>query len=167
MNFSVEQPLEVPRAVAEKAMIDPAFYAAMGGTGPIGTPEVLSRSEEPDGVKMKVRYRFTGNLSRAARAILDPKKLTWVIESQMHLDEHCADFEMHPDYYANRLHCAGRYRFEDRGASSVEVLEGDLTVHVPLVAGAVERAILMGLRQNLSEQARLIAHWAKPDDSKS
>ncbi|HMK63374.1 MAG TPA: DUF2505 family protein [Acidimicrobiales bacterium] len=167
MKFSVEQPLEVPRAVAEKAMVSRSFYASMSSMGPVGTPEVLSRTEEAGGVKMAVRYRFTGTLSRPARAVLDPYKLTWVIESFMHLNQHYADFEMLPDYYANRLDCSGKYRFEDKGATSVQALEGELTVHFPMLAGAVEKAILMGLRQNMSEQAGLIALWANSNNSRT
>lgn len=161
MHFSVDQPLDVARPVAEQALVDPSFYASMGAMGAIGTPEVLSRTEEDDGIGMAVRYRFTGNLARPARAVLDPEKMTWVIASFMHLDQHYADFEMLPEHYADRLQCSGVYRFEERGHTSAQITEGELRVHAPLVAGAVERAILIGLRQNIAEQAGLMARWAQ------
>lgn len=163
MRFSVEQHLEVPRPVAEQALVDPRFYASMGDSGPIDTPEVLSRSEEDGAVRMAVRYRFNGHLSRPARAVLDPEKLTWVIDSLMHFDTHVADFVMVPDHYADRFDCCGRYRFEERGPGSAQIVEGELRVHVPVVGAAVERAMLMGLRQNLVEQARLMSRWATGD----
>jgi hypothetical protein len=93
--------------------------------------------------------------------VLDPEKMTWVIESVMHADQHRAEFRMLPDHYADRLECSGEYRFEEDGKTSVQVIEGDLRVHVPVVAGAVERAIMMGLRQHLTEQAKLLGAWAK------
>ena len=157
--------MEVPRAVAEQALVDPEFYRSMEAMGPIGTPEVLARSDEPDGIRIAVRYRFTGDLSRPARAVLDPDKLTWVIESLMHMDAHFADFTMLPDHYADRLECAGLYRFEDKGDRSVQVIDAELRVHVPLVAGAVERAILMGLRQHMAEHAQLVVRWARSESS--
>jgi hypothetical protein len=162
MHFSVDQPLQVPRAVAEQALVDPSFYSSMGDTGAIGTPEVLERHELDGGaVRMQVRYRLTAHLAPPVRAVLDPEKLTWVIESTMHPERHAARFRMLPDHYADRLDCAGSYRFEERGAErSAQVTEGDLVVHFPLVAGAVERAILAGLRQHMSEHAAHVERWA-------
>jgi len=162
MHFSVDQPLDVPRSVAEQALVDPGFYASMGDTGAVGTPQVLSLDEERDGVvTLRVRYRLTAHLAPPVRAVLDPEKLTWVIESAMDRGLHQAKFTMLPDHYGDRLECAGVYRFEERGPQrSAQVTEGDLKVHFPLVAGAVERAIVMGLRQHMSEHAAHVARWA-------
>lgn len=161
MHFRVDQPIDVPRSMAEQALVDPDFYASLGHMGSIGTPEILHREKKGKQVSLGVRYRFTGHLARPARAVLDPEKMTWVIESVMHLDEHTAEFSMLPDHYSDRLECHGSYTFEERGPGrSAQIIEGELVVHAPLVAGAVERAILMGLRQNMSEQAKLIATWA-------
>jgi hypothetical protein len=163
MHFSVDQPLDVPRSVAEQALVDPAFYSSMGDTGAIGTPEVLSRHElDGGGVRMRVRYRLTAHLAPPVRAVLDPEKLTWVIESTMHPERHEAEFRMLPDHYADRLECSGTYRFEDLGPDrSAQVTEGDLVVHFPLVSGAVERAIVLGLREHMAEHAGHVAHWAQ------
>lgn len=162
MHFSVDQPLDVPRSVAEQALVDPGFYASMGGSGAIGTPEVLSLEEGPGGVvTLRVRYRLTAHLAPPVRAVLDPEKLTWVIESTLQPEHHQARFTMLPDHYADRLECGGLYRFEERGPErSAQVTEGDLKVHFPLVAGAVERAIVMGLRQHMAEHAAQISLWA-------
>jgi hypothetical protein len=162
MHFSVDQALDVARPVAEQALVDPDFYASMGGMGAIGTPEVLSRQEQDGAVTMRVRYRLTAHLAAPVRAVLDPDKLTWVIESTMRAERHQATFTMLPDHYADRLECSGIYRFEERGPQRcAQVTEGDLKVHFPLVAGAVERAILMGLRQHMAEHAAHVAEWAQ------
>ena len=160
MHFNVEQPIAVRRDVAVRALVDPEFYAEMGTMDNIGTPEILSRQERDGAVHLAVRYRFTGNLARPARAILDPAKLSWVIESEMFVDDHRAAFRMLPDNYADRLECSGTYRFEDRGRTSVQLIEGELKVHVPVVAAAAERGILTGLRQHMAEEADLVARWA-------
>ena len=162
MHFHVDQPLRVPRAVAEQALVDPDFYASMGAMAKIGTPEILSRQERDGAVHIAVRYRFTGHLAPAARAVLDPAKMTWVIESTMHPAEHRAEFQMLPDHYADRLECSGTYRFEERGpGAAVQVIEGDVIVHVPIVGRAVERAILLGLREHMAEEAELVARWGE------
>ena len=160
MHFRVEQPLAVPRDVAVRALVDPDFYASMGAMDNIGTPEILRREERGGAVQLAVRYRFTGNLARPARAILDPAKLSWVIESEMFVEEHRAEFRMLPDNYADRLECAGTYVFVERGDSSAQLIEGELRVRVPIVAPAAERGILLGLRQHMADEAELVARWA-------
>lgn len=147
------------RDLAEEALVDPSFYAAMSAIGPIGTPEVLRRTDDGSHVRLSVRYRFTGDLGGPARRVLDPAKLTWVIESSLDRAANTVGFVMVPDHYGDRLECRGTYRFEDRGGTTVQTVEGDLIVHVPLVGRAVERAILMGLRQHLAEEAELIARY--------
>lgn len=165
MRFHVEQPLRVPRAVAEDALVNPDFYAAMGAMAKIGTPEILARDDDGERVHITVRYRFTGHLAAPARAVLDPAKMTWVIESTMHRGEHSVDFRMVPDHYADRLECGGKYRFEERGdAAAAQLIEGDIIVHVPIVGRAVERAILLGLREHMAEEAEIMARWAESTD---
>lgn len=160
MRFRVDQPLAVSRSTAEGALVDPRFYAALSAMDNIAAPQIIRRDELGEGVHIAVRYRFTGNLAAPARAVLDPGKLSWVIESMMHRGEHRADFTMVPDHYGDRIDCWGQYRFEERGAGAAQVVEGDIVVHVPVVGRAVERAILMGMRQHLRDEAAIMADWA-------
>lgn len=160
MRFHHEEHLSVPREVAEQALADPDFYASMGAMSKIGTPEVLAHQDDGETVHVAVRYRFTGHLARPARAVLDPAKMTWVIDSTLRRGDHEVDFRMLPDHYADRLECWGTYRFEARGThESTQVIEGDVVVHVPIVARAVEQAILMGLREHMAEEAALLSRW--------
>lgn len=160
MRFHHEELLSVPTAVAEQALVDPDFYASMGSMSKIGTPEVLTHDDNGDTVHVAVRYRFTGHLAPPARAVLDPAKMTWVIDSTLRRADHEVAFRMLPDHYADRLECSGTYRFEARGGQeSAQVIEGDIVVRVPIVGRAVERAILMGLREHMAEEAALISRW--------
>lgn len=69
---------------------------------------------------------------------------------------------MVPDHYGSRMTCTGHYRFEERGPALTEqVVEGDLVIHYPVVGRLVERAILTGMRQHLSEEARLLERRAQ------
>ena len=169
MHFQFEQSIGAPRDVVERAFVDPEFYRALGTMPNIGVPEVLERRTEggsgPAGavVTIRVRYAFDGNLAAPARAVIDPAKLTWVMETVTEPVVHGARFRMLPDHYANRLDCQGSYRFlEDTPTSTRQLVEGDLVVHFPLVAGAVERAILSGMRDNLGVQADVLVQWARP-----
>ena len=65
---------------------------------------------------MRIRYRFSGDLSSAATAVLDPEKLTWVEESHHDLAARTVRFELHPDHYADRFSCRGQLP-ADRGSA--------------------------------------------------
>jgi hypothetical protein len=160
VRFDFAQVIGARRDVVEAAYVDPAFYEELGRLPDLGVREVLDRSESDRVVRLRVRFAFTGQVSGAARAVVDPARLTWVTVSTTHLDEHRTTFEMIPDHYPDRLRCQGSYRFEEApgadGAATRQLVEGDLSVRVPLVGRKVERAIVSGLRDNFGAQAALL-----------
>jgi len=159
----VVQPIAAPRAAVLEAVADPALYESMGSIPNIGQPQVLDSSTRDSRTDLRIRYRFVGNLSRAARAVLDPDKLTWVIALEVDTHEGRAKFTMLPDHYADRLECSGSYDFEAKGESTEQVMDGEMRVHAPVVAGLVERAIVMGLREHMVEEAKVIERFVKDE----
>lgn len=165
MEFRVEQLIAAPPEVVVATYADPSFYEAMGSMPDLGDPTVLSCSEaQPDGSRqLQVRFGFVREVSAAVRAVVDPARLTWVTHATVQPATRSVRFELVPDSYAARLTCSGMYRFEaDGGGMTREVVEGSLRMHVPLVGGAVERAILDGFRQHLVAEAELLVEWAMP-----
>ena len=66
------------------------------------------------GVRIEVRYKFTGSLSSAVRAIVDPAKLSWVTRTEICTGERAAaSFTVLPDHYPDRLDCSGTFRFTE------------------------------------------------------
>ena len=159
MHFDFTQRFQADIADVADAFCDPGYYEALAASPKLGTPEVLTRSVDGDRVVMRVRYRFAGELSSAARAVLDPDKLTWVEESTHDLATHAVTFVLKPDHYADRFSAKGSYRFEvdpaDDGAT-IRSAQGDVKVRAPLVASAVERAIISGLKEHLLEEETLL-----------
>jgi hypothetical protein len=99
-----------------------------------------------------VRYRFTGAVSSAVRAVIDPAKMTWVTRTDIDHAQRASSFTVLPDHYADRLECQGTFRFSDgaSGADQTAVsIEGDLKVRVFLVGRTVESTIVSGLRAYL------------------
>jgi hypothetical protein len=71
-------------------------------------------------------------------------------------------FRMLPDHYADRFACEGTYRFEAAGGGgTVRRTEGDLRIKAPLVARAVEGAIVDGLRDQLAAEVPLVERFIK------
>lgn len=156
MRFTVHQRFtDSPEAVAG-AFADPALYSAFDELPKLSRPEVVAHAVHDHEVSLQIRYRFTGDLSSAARAVLDPSRLTWVEHSIHDLTARTTTFHMVPDHYADRFRCSGVYRFEPDGSGTRRVGEGDIKVRAPLVGGAVERAIVSGLREHLDAEVAVV-----------
>ncbi|MEO7555582.1 MAG: DUF2505 family protein [Acidimicrobiales bacterium] len=159
MHFQFEQRIGgSPDAVAA-AFADPAYYASLGELPKLGGAEVLRHGLEGDVVTLEIRYRFTGDLSSAVRAVIDPAKLTWVEHSTHDLATLQVHYELRPDHYHDRLQCQGGYRFQADGEATLRRDEGDLKVRVALVGSRVEGAIVSGLREHLAAEAALVERF--------
>lgn len=158
MRFEVMQHFAGSPAAVAAAFTDPALYAALGALSKVGEPELLEHRVRGDQVHLEIRYRFTGDLAPAARAILDPAKLTWVELSDHDLSTGAVAFTLRPDNYGDRMSCAGTCRFDagPAGTGTTRTVAGDLKVRAPLVAGQVERAIVSGLREHLDAEVAVV-----------
>jgi hypothetical protein len=146
-----------PNDVAH-AYADPALYAAFVALPRTDRPEVLGHRATGDIVELQVRWRFSGELPGAARRVIDPDRLTWVETSRHDVEHRRTTFRMVADHYADRLSCAGEYRFSPApvGAGTVRIVDGELKVKAPLVAKAVEQAIISGIEDQLRTEVAVV-----------
>jgi hypothetical protein len=162
VRFAIEQRFAADVDAVARAYTDPALYAALVGLPKLSQPEVVSHDVDGDTVVLQVRYRFGGELSSAARAVIDPAKLSWVERSTHDLAQRTTRFTMVADHYADRFRCQGSYRFEPSGeGASRRRGEGDLKVKALLVAGAVEGAIVSGLKEHLVDEVPVVEAFVR------
>jgi hypothetical protein len=161
LRFELEQRVAaLPDAVAA-TFADPAFYETLDGLPKLGRPEVLRHEVDGEVVRLQIRYRFIGDLSAAVRAVIDPKKLTWVEHATHDLAARRVTFRMDADHYADRFRCSGSYEFDatSDGLGTVRRCIGELSVSVALVGSRVERAIVSGLQEHFDAEAPVIERW--------
>ncbi len=161
MKFAVRQDFTFPSDVVAEVFTDPALYPWFAKLPKVTVPEVLARDVEGDRVRLRIRYRFGGNLSSAARAVIDPAKLTWVDESVHDLGDHTVSFVLHPDHYGDRFHCRGRYEFVDTPTGCTRRADIDLKVSFLIVGRAVEGAIASGLREHLDDEVGIVEAYLR------
>jgi len=157
MRFTIEQQFAADVDSVARAYAHPDLYAALVGLPKLSQPDVLAHEVDGDVVELQVRYRFGGELSSAARAVIDPARLTWVERSTHDLQARSVRFTMIPDHYRDRFRCQGTYRFEAiDDASCRRRGQADLTVKALLVGGAVESAIVSGLEEHLADEVPVV-----------
>jgi hypothetical protein len=139
-----------------RAYVEPGLYELIGDASSLGRPEVVDIAVDGDTAVVELRYHFTGELNAAARAALDPDKLSWVEHSTHDLARHRLEFRLVPDHYRDRFKASGDASVAARGAGSVRTVRGSLSVKAPLVGRAVEKAIVSGLRDHLAAEAKAV-----------
>lgn len=161
MRFSLQQSYAADPDVVAAAYADPSLYATFADLPRAGRPEVLHHEIDDDTVHIDIRWSFTANLSSAARAVIDPARLSWVERSAHRLADRVVTFRMLPDHYADRFRCDGSSTFVAEGSGTVRRSQGELRVKAPLVARAVEGAIVDGLSEQLQAEVALVERFIK------
>ena len=163
MKFELTQTyLSSTPAEVVAAYTDPGLYATFEGLTKVAPPEVVAREVTGDHVSLTLRMRFVAELNAAARAVVDPAKLTWLQDERYDLRVNTATVVFKPENYADRFSCSGNYRFTPDPAdpsATRRTVNGDLRVRMLLVGGQVEGALVSGLREHFAEEQPLVARW--------
>lgn len=158
MRFRIEQRLVAPIERAEAALIDPAWYQAVTASTAVWAPELLDVTDDGGRhVGFRVRYRFRGSINAAAARVISPSKLSMVWVSVLDRETHVVDLHIQPDHYADRLRFTGAVELRPGGDITTRVLDGEVKVKVLLVSGAVEGAVVSGLREHAAVEEREFA----------
>jgi hypothetical protein len=159
MDFHVEQVFAAAPEQVAAAYADPDLYAALDALPKLGRPEVIAHDVDGSTVTLHVRHRFTGHLSPAATAVLDPKRLTWVEHATHDLSKLDVTYRLVADHYADRFSASGRYRFVPDAAGTRRIADGQVKVKALLVGGAVERAIISGMHEHSEDEVALVERF--------
>jgi hypothetical protein len=160
LDFTVDQVFAAGGDALARAYASPQLYERLVGLPKLGTPEVLDHRVDGTTVRLDIRYRFVGELSPAVTAVIDPRRLTWIEHSVHDLATRRIRYRMQPDHYPDRLQSSGACAITDRtNGGSVRTVTGSLKVKALIVGGAVERAIVSGLREHLTGEVPLVEQY--------
>jgi hypothetical protein len=154
VRFTVDEKVAVSSDVAVRAYGNPAFYKGRPPRDNISVLEVVHHEETGDHLLIEVRFQFTGSVSSAVRAVIDPTKMSWITRTDITLSAHRSTFTVLPDHYPDRLTSQGTFTFADDGSGTGCTIrvDGELKVRVPIVGRTVERVIVSGLRSYLAAE---------------
>ena len=159
MRFRIEQRFDLAVEAVEEALQDPGFVERMAGLPKLGHPQLVRREVDGPTVHTQVRYAFSGELSSAVRAVVEPARLTWIEDAVTDRRTHHTRFRILPDHYANLLRCAGTFTLSAVDGGSMRLADGVIDVSVPLLGRKVERAIVSGLEDHAAAEVSLVQEW--------
>jgi len=125
----------------------------------LGSAEVVGCTRDGDVVSLQVRYLFQADLPGAVTRFVDPDRLSWVEDSTCDVAAHRTQCVIKPDYYANLLSGSYDAMIAASDTGSLRTVTGSLKVHVPLVGGKAEKAIVSGLEENAAAQTTILTEW--------
>ena len=103
MKFAIRQAVAVPPARAMLAYGSPAFYEGRPARDDIEVRDVVHHEATGERILLEVRFAFTGSVSPAVRAVVDPGKMSWITRTELLLDEGRSSWVVLPDHYPDRL----------------------------------------------------------------
>ncbi|MGH9136967.1 MAG: DUF2505 family protein [Acidimicrobiales bacterium] len=162
MRFRFEHRFAADPDALARAYADPDLYPTLGGTSKLAPPELLDVVVDGDRTTLRVRYRFIGDLSPAARAVLDPVKLTWVVESVHDVANRSVAFTMAADHYPDRFRCDGTELITPDGTGACRTMTGELRVKAMLVGSTVERVLVQDLDDHLAAEVPRVEKFTNP-----
>ena len=159
MHWKFEHQVAAHRAKVERVVLDPRTTSVLPRYMPgIAKAQVLSREER--GPITVVRKRFEPSMTLPAFAKGVRPDMTQWVETVTWDHRRCeARFEIDanvPDEWKRYFQAEGMYRLEDRGGDTLRVIEGDLSVRVPLMGSFAERYIVGVLRDMFAGEARAL-----------
>ena len=156
VKFSATQPFPPEAGDVLDLYSNPATWSRLPQFERVRIAEVLDSAGTAARPVTRVRYRFIADLPAAARAVVDPSKLTWVEETTYDLENRTSKMRFLPDQYASKIEASATATFSAPTFETgvVRSVSGQLRVKVLLVGGQVEQAIVSGLKEYLSEEHR-------------
>ena len=154
MHFDLEQRFDANLADVVDLYCDPSFHESLTGLTKVSTPKAISCERTDDQVVLELGYRFIDHLSGAVTAVVDRDKLTWREITTFDLAAATSTTRFAPDNYADRLSCTISCAYVSDDAGTIRRITGDIKVKMLLVGGQVERAIVSGISEHLTEEWR-------------
>ena len=153
MRFNLQQRFSAGVADVLDLYSDPDFHTSLTGLTKVATPTLVSCRRTSEQVEMRLAYRFIAELPGAVTAVIDPERLTWVEHTIFDIAAATSTTTLLPDHYADKLKASINCRFTEDGEGATRSVAGDLEVHMFLVGGQVEKAIVSGLSEHLAEES--------------
>ncbi len=159
VRFTLEQRFNAAIDDVQAAFLNPEVLASLSDLPNVGKLRLLDQARDGATVRQRIHYAFTGKLSAAARAVVDPARLTWVEEQRHDTAGHRAAVRIVPDHYGDHFTCAGTVALYEAWGAVRRVTEAEMTVDIPLVGHKVEQTIVDGLREHAAAEAKVVQAW--------
>lgn len=104
--------------------------------------KLISTKESPTEIKWVFRVKKSSQLPKAIQKIVKDETFSWEESSRFVRKENCIYWEIVPDSKIFKFHGEGVFRFKPVGKGVKRIMEGEVSVEIPLVGKMVENFIV-------------------------
>lgn len=145
---------DIPIDLFERYLNHPELIALCAEIPAFRSRELVEEQDLGDGKK---RWRFKvvagGDIPATARKVITEEMLTWYEDTRFEPEEHAIHFTIEPIRWKGKFDCRGTWRLEPRGAATHRVIEGTLSIPIPIVGKVAESVIVSELKKNYEVEA--------------
>jgi hypothetical protein len=160
MKLFVESNLPVSPAVAWELFESDEFQRRLEAQAKIRT-EVLSVRTEGGTQIRNLRYTSHTELPAIAAKVLGTTQLSYDQENRLNLTNSRLDWSIKLPLAGDRVKASGNTIIHAAGAGSRRVVEGEVTVGVPLVGGQIEKAIVAEFERSMARAVEIVRELIK------
>jgi hypothetical protein len=158
LRLSFEHHVNAPLLAVEAALLSPdAVRDAPDALRTVASAELLALDDRGDTIARDAHFRLAPGF---LPALADQLEAGWVEHVAWSRTEHLGHFEVHPDLptlLGRRVRCEGTYRLEvDPAGGTRRIIEGELSVRVPLLGAAIEARTTRMLAAHFGDEAAFL-----------
>lgn len=157
MKFGFEQRWQSTVGAVVDLYTDESFWTSVSGFTKTTPPEVLEVTRDDDTALTRLRWRLSVELPRQASRFIDPDDVAWVEETTWTLSAGTASVAFLPVQGAALMRASAAVAVVADGDDAVRRVTGELRVRIPIVGSKVEKAIVEGIGDHLTEEAEVVA----------
>jgi hypothetical protein len=164
VHFEIVHDFDIPLDAVELAVLSPDLIATLAPLLPnIETLEQVSHSMNGALFERVWAYRANVKIPGFAKPYVTPEMLGWDERSTYDLKKHKAEWKIVPHvkpawrrFFASK----GTYRLIRKGEGTTRVIEGDLSLKVPLVQKVAEQRIMREVKKTFDAEAAALQKLA-------
>lgn len=147
-----------PASVAS-AMVDPEFAPELVKILDVGAAEVLDAGSDESSSWLATRLTYDGSLDPIAAQVLGSRHPTWVQTYRIDSSGRTGKLTIEPDHHGSLITCSAQVRLTGDEGGTERTIRGELKVHVPLLGGKAERALVPAILARIDAEAELLEAW--------
>ena len=140
---------DIPIELFEQHLNHPELIEMLDAMPAFRSRDLVDKEDLGNG---RTRWRFKvvagGEIPPAARKVMSEEMLTWWEDTTFVPEEHCIYWTIVPVKMQSKFECKGTWKLTPSGEGTRRVIDGELTVKVPLVGKVVETFIVGELKRN-------------------
>ena len=156
VKFDFEQRWTAAADDVVEVYLDASFWSGLTGLSATSTPDVLSIDRTADSAVVRLHYVLAVDLPKEAARFIDPDDVAWIEETTWNLKDRSAKVAFLPDQAGKLLKASATAALTQQSDDSVRVIRGEVKVHLPLLGSKVEKVIVEGVHDHLTEEAEAV-----------